>query len=268
MNFPQKLKDQKNWIIHFNKKPKVADRCNKMASTTDPSTWRSYEEAVEAWKRNRCIGAGLGFVFSSEDDFVGIDLDHCVKDGLIEKWAEQIIYKLNSYTEYSYSGSGFHIILEAKRFGSGKKNNKGLEIYFSNSFFAMTGNCFDKVSKNIENREKELDDLINEYNLRKPPIQKIKATNRPVLTDAQILAKASKAKNGKKFMSLWNGDYSNYKSSSEADLALCKILAFWSNGNFEQVDRLFRQSKLMNEFWDSNRGCETYGIQTTKKILG
>src|SRR5438034_8490700 len=54
----------------------------------------------------------------------------------------------------------------------------------------------------------------------------------------------SHAQNGVKFSTLWSGDTSAYSSASEGDLALCTLLAFWTQ-DAGQIDRLFRQSGLM-----------------------
>jgi primase-polymerase (primpol)-like protein len=272
MDFPEKLKKLNNWVIHLDKIP-YTPGTNQRASVSNSKTWRSYLEASTSCQNLRCMGAGLGFVFSPFDNLIGIDLDHCVKDGLIERWADEIIYNINSYTEFSFSGTGFHIILESGKlpdgFGTGKRRkDPNVEIYSGKQYFTMTGNVFNKVSKEVENRETELWELIKEYKLIKELPQKIISTTRSVFTDSQILSKASKSKNGKKFMSLWNGNFSNYKSQSEADIALCRILAFWSNGNSEQIDRLFRQSKLMRDCWDLPKSSETYGMRTIRKSLG
>src|SRR5699024_11944551 len=60
----------------------------------------------------------------------------------------------------------------------------------------------------------------------------------PQMTDDKIIRKASEAKNGQTFINLYNGDYSLYDSASEADQALCFILAFYTQ-QFNQIDRLF-----------------------------
>lgn len=53
----------------------------------------------------------VGFVFTRDDPFVGIDLDHCrdPETGKIKPWALEIVAKLNSYSEVSPSGTGLHI---------------------------------------------------------------------------------------------------------------------------------------------------------------
>ena len=65
-------------------------------------------------------------------------------------------------------------------------------------------------------------------------------------------AKAKGAANGDKFQLLWEGTWQDagYSSQSEADLALCTLLSFWSGREKEQIDRLFKQSGLMRDKWN------------------
>lgn len=60
---------------------------------------------------------------------------------------------------------------------------------------------------------------------------------------------ASSARNGDKFRKLDAGDISDYPSHSEAELAYCGILAFYTQ-NKEQIDRIYRTSKLYTKKWD------------------
>jgi hypothetical protein len=71
----------------------------------------------------------------------------------------------------------------------------------------------------------------------------------PSADDNLIIEKALGAKNGEKFAALWSGDTSNYPSRSEADLAFCRIVAFFTQHE-DQIDRLYRQSGLMREKWE------------------
>jgi len=76
--------------------------------------------------------------------------------------------------------------------------------------------------------------------------------NEQIVIDPQgILTIARRAKNGEKFSRLFDkGDISGYGSQSEADQALCNILAFYMGGDFEKIDELFQKSKLYREKWD------------------
>src|SRR5205814_8361946 len=56
--------------------------------------------------------------------------------------------------------------------------------------------------------------------------------------DVRLIERARAARNGTKFDALWRGDFSAYRSQSEADLALATLLAYWTNGDAARVDRL------------------------------
>ncbi|MGH7788220.1 MAG: hypothetical protein ACRERC_15225 [Candidatus Binatia bacterium] len=69
-------------------------------------------------------------------------------------------------------------------------------------------------------------------------------------SDGDILMRAKRARNGNVFAALWAGHWRDrYGSHSEADLALCGLLAFWCNGDQDRVDQLFRQSGLCRPKW-------------------
>ena len=67
-----------------------------------------------------------------------------------------------------------------------------------------------------------------------------------------IINKAKTAKNGEKFTKLFDGLWKelNYPSISEADQALCNLLAYWTNCNPVVIDHMFRKSKLYRDKWE------------------
>lgn len=79
------------------------------------------------------------------------------------------------------------------------------------------------------------------------------------LSDESVIEKMLASKNAEKTKALWEGEIPEGKSHSEADAALCMILAFWCGGDEEQMDRLFRQSSLIRDKWDELHGPDTYG---------
>lgn len=130
---PEELKQRTQWVVHRNKKP-YNPATGQLASTTDLKTWVSYEEAAEAAPKFD----GIGFVFSTDDPYVGIDLDNVIEDDVIEDWAEEIANELNSYTEISPSERGLHIIVKSSITVGAKKGQ--IEAYSHSRFFTMTGN--------------------------------------------------------------------------------------------------------------------------------
>ena len=88
------------------------------------------------------------------------------------------------------------------------------------------------------------------------------------MDDEELIFLIRNSKNAIKFNILYSGYWSSlYKSQSEADLALCCILAFWTCRNATQIDSIFRSSGLYREKWDEKRGVFTYGIITIKKAI-
>jgi primase-polymerase (primpol)-like protein len=84
---------------------------------------------------------GIGFVFSSADPFVGIDLDDCrnPETGEIAAWAQKIISRVQEgYIEISPSGTGVHIIVEGSVRDGGMRKGK-VEMYGRGRFFTVTG---------------------------------------------------------------------------------------------------------------------------------
>lgn len=115
---------------------------NRRASTTDLLTWRSFEQAYEAYETGK--HDGVGFVFCSADPFVGIDFDACRSFETREVDARVLEYieKFEDrYVEASVSGTGVHLITRGKIKGGTKKGN--YELYDQDRFFALTGVALD-----------------------------------------------------------------------------------------------------------------------------
>ena len=97
-------------------------RTGAPASTTDASTWATFDAAVAASTANEAF-AGIGFVFTAGDPYVGIDLDNCIdaKSGELTAEAKSIVTAIDSYTERTPSGNGLHIVARGKLQAGGRK---------------------------------------------------------------------------------------------------------------------------------------------------
>lgn len=128
------------------------------ASSVNPDTWCSFEEAYNVYTSNLC--SHIGYVFDG-DGVIGIDLDHCFEDGLINDRSMEIIRAFNSYTEISKSGEGIHILVKGKLPFKGANNRNGCEVYGTGRFFVLTG---DRIygSEIVENQE-AIDWLLGKY---------------------------------------------------------------------------------------------------------
>lgn len=89
------------------------------------------------------------------------------------------------------------------------------------------------------------------------------------LADDALIAKAMCAKNGQRFTDLWNGKTAAYKSQSEAELALCGFLAFWTRKDAFRIDCLYRKSGLHRAKWDERHSGDgrTYGEITIQYAI-
>ncbi len=134
-NVPEELRGRPQWVVHKEKVPYIAGGLGK-ASSTDLMTWRTFEEAVRALETGEYDG--VGFVFSSGDPFVGIDLDKCrdPETGELEDWAAKIVKDLGGYAEASFSGTGVHIFVKGK---TPNRRRGRIEVYSSERFFTVTG---------------------------------------------------------------------------------------------------------------------------------
>lgn len=205
-----------------------------------------------------------------------IDLDHCfTADKKLMPWATDVTaHCLNAYIEICPSGAGLHMaFLLPERFVYDtdayyiKKGN--IEFYCENAtnrFMTMTGSVYQDGDLSIE--PETIQWILDKYMKRDQPKVKLSAqTVTSYLSDDGIIDIALKAKNGERFLKLWSGDTSDYPSQSEADLALCSTLAFFSGGSPEQMDRLFRRSGLYRDKWDERHGADTYGNLTIQKAI-
>ena len=251
------------------KVPYSPQRPAQRAKANDPATFGSFEDAMRVANDSRWNMNGIGVgLFGG---LCAIDIDHCVEDGRLSPMAEDVLAIMRSPVEYSPSGTGLHIYFYAKISFDRQRwyiNNRdlGLEVYIggeTNKYVTVTGNALNDLP--IEDRSVEIVRVLDKYMRHEAMPQADQAESRALLTDNQVLERAMAAKNGEKFALLWNGNTAGYASHSEADMALCSMLAFWCGRDAAQMDRLFRRSGLMREKWNEKRGGDTYGAEVLRK---
>ena len=170
--------------------------------------------------------------------------------------------------------------------GTRGRNRRGsVELYDTARFFTVTGDHVEHTPTRVARRQDALTAIHREY---------VQETTRDTagesgqrgggndeslttgvadidvnLEDEDLLEKARNASNGEKFERLWNGNTVGYDSQSEADMALCCLLAFWTGGDRTQMDHLFRQSGLHREKWDEVHYADgsTYGEKTIERAI-
>ena len=282
VSYPREMAGLRQWICWRLEPDPKSDKPRKVpydpktgrkASSTNPQTWATLDEAMDA--RTKYLFTGVGFVFTEAGGIVGVDIDHCRnEDGTFTETAQAILDKYPSYTEISPSGAGLHIFYRGEMPGKGNKNSTtGVEMYASARYFTMTGNRLEGTPEAIADGAQALLWIHENYIAKKKAGRKAKvkkAARTVALTDEQVLEKAAASQNGEEFTALWEGRWDGkFGSQSEADLSLCCSLAFWTGKNKEQMDRLFRQSKLFREKWDKVHHADgaTYGEETLEQAI-
>lgn len=264
---PEELKKLKIWVCRCGK------RCwspngQYIISPTAINETVTYDEAKAAVEKYGYDGVSI--MLMDSNDIWCVDIDHCNKDGKIHPVAWSIIQKLDSWTEESTSGSGFHIYVLAdkkERLDWGKKKADacgagiGLEIYPYKRQMVSTGRTL-KGYEHIRRADKELEEIYNAYMapsynnsddgvISEPP---------PPMTAEEVLEHMRKDKNGAKFIhALESGDISGFDTNdrSSIDFSVISKLCFYCIDP-DVIREILLNSRLRRDKWDTMRGNVTY----------
>lgn len=213
--------------------------------------------------------SGIGIVLEFAG-LIGIDLDDIIDTttGTINPTALKTVDFINSYTEFSVSGKGLHILVDG-RLHTKEVNARGLskgikykfddfemEMYDNSRYLTFSGNVFRDMP--IQSKSDKANALYNRLltlreSKRQPTaVHKQNQTVQQPVTDDDnaLLQRMFKSKCGAEIKALFEGDISKCGSNSEADLKLCRHLAYWTGKDEERIDKLFRQSALYRTKWD------------------
>ncbi len=281
---PACLRDRPQWVawtyvLRDGKRTKcpVSPTKGGKASSINPATWGTFEQALGACQRCSDL-VGVGFVFTKGDPYAGVDLDDCIDAaGHIKPWARVFLEQLDSYTEISPSGTGVKVFVQARKAGSKCRKpyaDGQVEMYDHGRFFTLTAARLSEYAGDVETRQDAFEAVYDAAigaatppAPRKPPPVSSEAAA-PTLNDDEILRLAERSrKSGDKFKALWDGRWNDhFNSRSEADSSVVFTLAYYTK-DAAQIDRLFRRSGLMRDKWDEQHGDQTYGQLTISKAL-
>lgn len=271
-NIPVAMKDQPTWCLwkleerdgRTTKVPYTVNGNGNGAQSNNPETWANFDDALNALTNNSKYN-GLGFFL--EKPFVGLDVDH-VSDQNPDKINKILDIVKNTYVEKSQSGNGYHAIFRGFKPENTPNKKNGCEMYDHERFFALTADL--KTLPQIDSFDGEkmrnLIDLTVGFKKDNPVSINPAGTGNDLSND-EIISRILASSQAQDFKKLYAGNITDYESHSNADLALCNILAFWTNRNAQKIDSIFRQSKLYRSKWDSKRGATTYGEMTVKKAI-
>lgn len=263
-----------NWkySVRKGKKTKVPySVTGKMASSTDESTWSTYDEAKAA-------SENIGIVFTPDQLLLGIDIDKCLTGNNItheqKETIAQFIIEADTYCEISPSKTGLHLFFKLSAPLALASNKKSpYEIYTTGRYFTVTETPYqeEKEVRTISPDEalKLLSIIGYSWSDEKKPTQKDEELSQSPtehLTDEQVLKKMFASKNGLKIKKLYDGDTSEFNDDlSSADLSLCSHLAFWTAKNPFQIERLWIASPLANR--KKTRERFDYRVRTIKTAI-
>ncbi len=293
----QYLKEMKIWICwslenrdgKLSKIPYDTKDRNVGTSEDYSSRWVTYDEAIAAVRKKGFDG--VGFVIPA--GYAVIDLDHVDLEGDL---AIGISKLMDTYEEVSPSGEGEHLVFKVDISKIPVKDGKlhpdyycknqqiNVELYIgglTNRYMTFTGNVITDNDGNpitdlpVEDRTEEVLEFLEKYMKKSDfnPVhmkenhnlyENVVSVSSSGLSDNEVIKIARSAANSDKFISLfYDGDISTYESQSEAEMALCDILAYYSGGNEEQIARLMMKSALYREKWER----DDYRNETIKKAV-
>lgn len=219
------------------------------ARSSDSSTWVSCAAALAAYEAALATGhpfSGVGLVFGTVDgvQLSGVDIDKCcdAHTGKFTPESREIVIGLDSYSEFSPSGTGSHILVLGglrgrKGLHEAYPGCKAIEIYDSGRYFTFTARHLEKTPPDILWREAELNALYDRVRAAKP--------GKPGLIVSVSISEAER------LQQLMAGDISAYGDDhSKADFALCCLLAKKYDCNAFKMNDEFEKSGLYRDKWD------------------
>lgn len=287
-DLPEEIKKHIQWCVYKIEPPQKEGQHKRKipinpitgdgASSSDPNTWVAFDTASRLYQESNEYD-GLGFFFNN--DYIGIDIDDIPEE--IKAFKDNpnnpnnTINWLNRLTEHSYlevsqSGNGIHAIVKGSYpYTANRKDN--YEIYGKSRFFALTGDILNdqKTIKTINknNLEELFTSTVGKGANRTQKLVEVKQ-EQPIsnpLSIEEIINRMYASSKGVQIKHLMDGNTKDYTSNSEADMALCNFLAFWTSKDPDKMDAIFRKSKLMRSKWDEKRGAMTYGQSTIEKAI-
>ena len=281
-NIPLELKQNAlfcTWKLEPNGKVPYNPVSGFRAKSNNPNTFHSWSTILNYISEYYVIddkgkatgGVGLG-IFNG---YSAIDIDHCVgEDGKLSDMANDIVHFINSYTEYSPSGTGIRIIFKTPTLINKETHyihnqNIGLEIYISNNtnkFVTLTGNTL----FNNDIAEVDISYIVEKYMSK--TTRKIAVDTVYNVLDEEDVKIKNKLRVSAKFREIWHKDApGSGADESEIDLTLCNFLAEVFEGNYNAIEQSFQMSPYFKSKDDKHKdkwlSRSDYREETIKKAI-
>lgn len=201
---PQSLKALPQWVLWRVGVRAQGDKPTKLpydvrdclAKADDAGTWTTFDAVLSRFEKGGY--EGIGFEFSADDPFCGIDLDGCrnKETGEISEWARKVIVELDSYAEVSPSETGVKIFICGKSpFERGRKclvsapkvcdKEPGIEVYDHGRYFAVTGLRL-KGQTDPQERSFQLEQICKRFFVQPGPVKEVDVLDRARKYTARI----------------------------------------------------------------------------------
>ena len=273
---PEVLKNMKIWIGRCGKKP-WSPNGRYPIGPKDTKECVTYDEAIAAAEKYGYDGVSI--MLMESNDIWCVDIDDCNKDGKIHPVAWSIIKKLNSWTELSTNGSGFHIYILADKkdrldWNTNKKNALGagidLEIYPNKRHIVSTRRTL-KGFEQLRRADKELEEIYNAY--MAPKYKKFDNATvsepPPTCTADELMQLLKKDRAGAPHvLALTTGDTSGFENQNRSCVLwaiLCKMCFYCVQPDV--IKELLMNSQLDKTKWTRMTGNEPYIDYEIRKAL-
>jgi hypothetical protein len=150
------------------KVPYRAAAPRRRASSTDPTTWGSFADALAAYTAlveqpaHPVVGpvAGIGVVLTRAAGITCLDLDAVLTDTMLDVRARTIVERCDSWTEISPSGTGLHVFVA----GTVPRALKGtqIEVYSDARYICVTGHQWPATPATLTPQQAYLDWLVRQ----------------------------------------------------------------------------------------------------------
>lgn len=275
-NIPQELQQIPHWVCYklewddgkqkLNKVPHDIRGYKVAIKNSNINKYGKFEDALKTYFDHPKGFNGIGFVFTNTNDLIGIDVDNCIKNGQLNEFHKALIMGLKSYSEFSPSGNGFHVIIKGKldpswgNKANDKVNGIGYEIYEQERFFTFTANPIINDYKIINTvGENELKDVYEKYfNVFKTSDIDNKNNVISISTSRNSNSQTNQEfielglKKDRPFKTMYEGQRQSDDESSN-DYALCCKLAFWSNHDPDLMLQVLLESPYFKSKTDSQQ---------------
>jgi hypothetical protein len=247
-SIPDTLKKHPHWAVWKSTprkngkrgKPPLNPRTGEYAKVNDPGSFVTFDEARKAYESGEYDG--IGILITSNDSLCGVDLDDCFSSPERRAIYKDFVSTTKTYTEKSPSSMGIRMICKvAPELVLDRAKRDGVEIYTGksgNRFLTITGHIIDNRCKTLKSNNK-ISKLHNKY-----------------LTNSRNHSESGTRKKRT----------AHDTSQSGEDYRFCLKHAR-EGKSAEEIDALFRKSKLFRPKWDEPRGDTTYGQMTIAKAI-